>query len=367
MLLFLFWLVWCIYVGLMLIFFKGWRKSIHHDDTESGRVDSESIHLIIPFRNEAEQIPQLLERLLEFQEDEGLALNPVFVDDHSDDSSVDMVEHAIGQGLRATLHQSAGFGKKAALMEGRMGLSPGYHVTMDADVVPHRSWKQELHVPLSLSMDMVILPVLPKKPVNSLSKVSALETMSLLGVTMATASLGRATMANGANLMIRNNLGLDDRPEIPSGDDVFLLHDLKRQGGRIGAIPRLQNAVYTATPRRWAEWFDQRKRWAAKSMEYKDRDTLILGWSMLLVNGGILVLLMSIFFTRAWLWMFITLLSTKFVLDFLFLHSICKYYRMTSLLSSYPLAALMNPLQYLAVFIGSRLGGYTWKGRRHSQ
>lgn len=342
-------------------------KALDHSSTGTRVQEIPAIHLIIPFRNESRTLPALLERLTEFQDEQGLTLYPLFVDDHSEDSSVDIIKKSILRGLKAELLTSNATGKKAALLTGRQYLKAGFHVTMDADVVPHPQWKNKLSAALSTSADMVILPVLPNQPGNWLSAVSALETISLLGVTMATASIGHPTMANGANLLLRNQMGLDDRPDISSGDDVFVLHDLKRKGGSISAIPRLELAVYTDTPGRWYDWFEQRKRWASKSSNYRDKDTLFLGWSMLFVNGSLLLLLMSLFFTSTGLWMFITLFLTKLALDFLFLHSVCKYYRMTSLLYSYPLAAALNPFQYLVVFLGSRFGGYTWKGRSHSE
>ena len=95
-------------------------------------------------------------------------------------------------------------------------------------------------------------------------------------LTMCTAKKGRAVMCSGANLIVRREAWLacepDLHPEIPSGDDMFLLEAMKRRSYKIAVI---DEPDYTATIRpvtTWRAFFRQRMRWAGKAPHYTDPD-----------------------------------------------------------------------------------------------
>lgn len=105
---------------------------------------------------------------------------------------------------------------------------------------------------------------------------------------MRTAKAGRAVMCSGANLIVRREVWLaceeDLHPEIPSGDDMFLLEAAKRRGYKIGVIDK---PAYTAIVRpqtSWRAFFRQRMRWAGKAPHYKDRDIRLCGALVVLAN-----------------------------------------------------------------------------------
>ena len=98
---------------------------------------------------------------------------------------------------------------------------------------------------------------------------------------MATAKKKKAVMCSGANLIVKRKVWLecekDLHPEIPSGDDMFLLEAAKRKGYTVTAIDK---SDYTAVVRPLTSWkalFKQRMRWAGKAPHYTDKDIIHCG------------------------------------------------------------------------------------------
>ena len=98
---------------------------------------------------------------------------------------------------------------------------------------------------------------------------------------MRTAKRGHAVMCSGANLIVKREVWLacepDLHPEIPSGDDMFLLEAVKRKRNKLTVIDEPE---YTAVVRpliSWRAFFKQRMRWAGKAPHYTDRDIIRCG------------------------------------------------------------------------------------------
>ena len=100
-------------------------------------------------------------------------------------------------------------------------------------------------------------------------------------LTMRTAKAGRAVMCSGANLIVRRDAWLkcepDLHPEIPSGDDMFLLEAMKRRGKKIAVIDEPDYAAVVRPIPTWRAFFRQRMRWAGKAPKYTDPDILRCG------------------------------------------------------------------------------------------
>ena len=150
--------------------------------------------------------------------------------------------------------------------------------------------------------DLIILPLrMESSPLHGGSEggVRVLEALQIAEyaaiqeLTMRMAKAGRAVMCSGANLIVRRDAWLecepDLHPEIPSGDDMFLLEAMKRRGKKITVI---DEPDYTAVVRpvpTWRAFFRQRMRWAGKAPKYTDPDILRCG--ALVVAANILQLL----------------------------------------------------------------------------
>ena len=127
--------------------------------------------------------------------------------------------------------------------------------------------------------DLIILPLKMESRSNRpslLEKLQIAEYAAIQEVTIRTASRNQAVMCSGANLIVRRKMWLacesELHPEIPSGDDMFLLEAAKRHGYTISVI---DEPAFTALVRpltSWTAFFRQRMRWAGKAPHYTDRD-----------------------------------------------------------------------------------------------
>ena len=100
-------------------------------------------------------------------------------------------------------------------------------------------------------------------------------------------------MCSGANLIVRREAWLacepDLHPEIPSGDDMFLLEAMKKRGYKISVIDEPDFTAVVRPQTTWRAFFRQRMRWAGKAPKYTDPDILRCG--ALIVAANLLQLL----------------------------------------------------------------------------
>lgn len=139
--------------------------------------------------------------------------------------------------------------------------------------------------------DLLILPLRMEseneKP-SLLERLQIAEYAAIQQLTIETAKRGHAVMCSGANLIAKRDRWLESypdlRPEIPSGDDMFLLESFKRRGLKITVLddPRYEAIVRPHTS--WRAFWQQRMRWAGKAPKYTDRDILLCGAIVLLAN-----------------------------------------------------------------------------------
>lgn len=140
--------------------------------------------------------------------------------------------------------------------------------------------------------DLLILPLRMVTRRNTLiERLQVIEYEALQELTLRCAEHGHPILCSGANLIVRREVWLDAEPylhpEIPSGDDMFLLEYCKRKSSRSpyhkernilitsSRLPSL-TATVTALPSLRA-LLRQRRRWAGKAPHYTDRDIRIAG------------------------------------------------------------------------------------------
>ena len=178
-------------------------------------------------------------------------------------------------------------GKKHALSKLIHAASSDYLWLHDDDIIlPAACERVNL-----LEGDLIILPLrmesLSAKP-SLLERLQIAEYAAIQELTMRTAKRGHAVMCSGANLIVRREAWITCEPalppEIPSGDDMFLLEAMKRRGLKVEVI---DTPDYTAIVRpipTWRDFFRQRMRWAGKATHYTDQDIRRCGALILTTN-----------------------------------------------------------------------------------
>jgi cellulose synthase/poly-beta-1,6-N-acetylglucosamine synthase-like glycosyltransferase len=180
-----------------------------------------------------------------------------------------------------------GKGKKHALYRLISAAETDYVWMMDDDIVLEVKSKR-LEVK---GADLLILPLRMasenEKP-SLLERLQIAEYAAIQQLTIETAKRGHAVMCSGANLIAKRDRWLESyedlHPEIPSGDDMFLLESFKRRGLKIAVLddPRFEAIVRPHTS--WRAFFHQRMRWAGKAPKYTDKDILHCGAIVLGMN-----------------------------------------------------------------------------------
>jgi hypothetical protein len=193
-----------------------------------------------------------------------------------------------------------GKGKKHALYRLISAAETDYVWMMDDDVLPAPIANSSLcerpiggtpSNSLYEASDLLILPLRMEsdreKP-SLLERLQIAEYAAIQQLTIETAKRGHAVMCSGANLIAKRDRWLESypdlHPEIPSGDDMFLLESFKRRGLKIAVSESDELTAIVRPHTSWRAFFRQRMRWAGKAPRYTDKDILLCGAIMLMAN-----------------------------------------------------------------------------------
>ncbi len=190
-------------------------------------------------------------------------------------------------------------GKKHALSKLIHAATSEYVWLHDDDVIlpPAAVKGQSDKVPCTKDLfgnaDLIILPLRMETPslegrVGVGLSLQIAEYAAIQELTMRTAKRGKAVMCSGANLIVRREAWLacepDLHPEIPSGDDMFLLEAMKKRGMQIAVIDEPDYTAVVRPVTTWRAFFRQRMRWAGKAPHYTDPDILRCGALIVATN-----------------------------------------------------------------------------------
>lgn len=367
-----------LYVGWQLRNLLAWRLNLKKP--APGPAGSHpSVAVLIPFRNEADNLPVIASSLLA-QEYAG-SLKIVFIDDHSTDGGAGSLPAGVTV-LRLADHlrgQQTVAHKKAALAYAVATVSAEVIITTDADCDWPKDRVARIAEHFAGGKDIVLGPVLIAPMANFCSAFQALDLAAYQFLTAATARMGRPVLANGANFAFRKTLfeqvgGYAGVDHLPSGDDVLLLHKFLRERGSKDGFdapsPLTPNCVYAAeasvSTRPVAGWralWYQRLRWAGKAGEYTNpglqfAQALTFGLSLAIVSALLFYPLLPRPRLLLMLW------GGKALIDLICLWPVMRHFGQAFALRWYPAAALLYPFFLVAVGGAALLGFKSgWKGR----
>ena len=258
--------------GCLLIcgFYFQFKKEKKNFTSSTNLVNTNQITVIIPFRNEKNNLPNLIESI---QKQTLLPFHFLFIDDHSTDDGIEKIRQLKKSIQYSVLKLPAGIqGKKAAIRYGIENSASDYILTLDADVKFESTYFSSLE---KLSKkDLLILPVIMEGK-NWKEKLFELDYAFSNSLNTAISGLKRPFIASGANLLFRKDVFLtfdsfEKHKHIFSGDDVFMLRDFQKNNCEIELITELSNAVYTNSPHTIKSFFEQRLRWIGKGRIVND-------------------------------------------------------------------------------------------------
>ena len=318
-----------IYYAFILLAIKGWRTALKQSIESVEDRSFTGLSILIPFRNEAENLAELV-RYFNDRTIRQDMIQLIFINDHSSDNGVDVLKALDSQHDRKLL-ENQGAGKKDALLTGLRHARHEFVLTIDADIRPSDKWLEMVIMNTGeKGADMLILPVIPTFSRGFIQRFSTLDQWSLFGMTHAFTALHRPIMASGANLLFKRSLHSAEGNEVASGDDMFLLHEFKERKASISQTVQMGSEVMVDNPNDFASFWSQRKRWAAKSASYTDKETLGVAWLVLLTNLVLVILVFAGLFSLHYAYIALSCWLLKFIADLVFLRQVTGHYERSS-------------------------------------
>ncbi len=379
----LFVLISIIYVSLIGALLYGWKKiaqfSIKNIPTKTG------FSIIIPYRNEAENLPLLFNSLLKLKYPASL-FEILLVNDASRDASRELCEAFKQKNpqLKVSLLENlriTGSPKKDAITTAIKNAAFDYIITTDADCEVPELWLQSFNEKIEeTGAQLIAGPVMfstyvfPSKSLRQekgMKYFRAFQEMDLLSLQAAGAGgfgLQKAFICNGANLCYSKGAFLEvggflGNGEISSGDDVFLLQKFVQHKLKTVFLKSREAIVLTKPEPDLSALISQRIRWAAKTPAYTSWFAKTTGLTVLLMNfslitGCVLAFLEIVTYTPV-----LIAFLFKFLADLLLLYAAAKFFKRKDVLRHYFWSSLVYPFFSTGVAILSMFKKYDWKGR----
>lgn len=359
-----------IYSLLLLLYFIGWYRIGNF--TPRKTTSHHFISVVIAYRNEEETISFLLNDFAG-QNYPAHQFEIIMVNDHSDDHSIEVVEkyRLTSKISLVSLDLPDGLsGKKNALHYGIESSKGKLILTTDADCRVSKNWICSFadFYHFRKNPKLIIGLVDFKRTSGILPGLQNLELLSLMASGAGAAGIHRPIYCNGANLMFEKETYAAVKDPLKmravSGDDTFLLHQVKRNFPDKILVLKCREAVVVTEPlTKLKEFFNQRIRWISKSKYYRDFQILVSASVVTASNLTVLAwMAAAIICANA---LFLIPPGFKMITDWLFITPVLSYFRKKKLHFLVPLLSVLYPF-YVAIFAPAGLSGrFTWKGRHY--
>lgn len=359
-----------------------------------------SVTVIIPARNEADNIGHLLQDItLQIYPTD--LMEVIIVDDYSEDETYTICQKYTQEfsfikvfKLQEILPENTfteAYKKKA--IEQAVRLSSGsLIITTDADCRLQQNW---IHSIVSFyekeNCALIAAPVGYYKEKTHFQHFQALDFCGMQAITGAMLRMDIFNMANGANLAYEKEAflsvnGYQHIDQKASGDDMFLVYKIAHKfPNRVQFLKNKAAIVLTQPMQNIADFLQQRFRWTSKSAAYQDkRITIILGliylfvlsiwmnafyfigkatYSILFPDRTLVALIQFLpaFFFLA---MAIFQLLCKSIIDYIFLKSAARFFNREDLMQSFFISEVHHC--WYIPFVGTfgNILSYKWKGRK---
>ena len=326
-----------------------------------------SFSIIVPFRNEAKNLPILLESFSQLNYPTDL-FEVILVDDESEER-LQIAEYSMQITTIDNLRVSNS-PKKDAITTAMKIVKTDWVITTDADCVVHKNWLLALDNFIQLHHVSMIAGAVSYDCNNSfLHHFQQLDLASLQGATIGSFGIKKGFMCNGANFAYTKSFfqklkGFNGNSSIASGDDVFLLQKAIAKYPEKVAYLKSKNTIVTTKPvNDWKSLFYQRVRWASKTTSYQSDFGKRLGLLVFMMNLSLVYAFVLMLFD-IFPWFFIGLLFIiKFGIDSVLIQQTNSF--LTKKKINYLLlSSLWYPFFSVSVALYCLFGKYEWKGRR---
>ena len=328
--------------------------------------------VVIPFRNEAENLAVLIKsiQLLEYPKE---LFEVLFVDDDSEDDSVEILKNAIENQSNISIlknNRTSNSPKKDAISTAIEQANNNWIVTTDADCLLPKNWLNSFDSCIQKTNATCIAAPVTYIPQNSfLNRFQLLDILSLQAATIGGFGINKPFLCNGANFAYKKELfkevnGFDGNTHTASGDDIFMLEKVvKKHPEQLHYLKSEEAIVSTKAQATWKALISQRVRWAAKTSAYNNWFGKFTGLVVLLMNALIISIGLLAIFGVFKLKICLYLVIIKFNIDFLLIYKSALFFNQKGVLKSFIVGFLLYPFFSVYVAFISVFSNYNWKGR----
>jgi cellulose synthase/poly-beta-1,6-N-acetylglucosamine synthase-like glycosyltransferase len=340
----------------------------------SEKLPYEFVSIIIPFRNEEENILANL-KSIESQSYPTEKYELIYVDDSSEDNSLELLKNNIKKNNIRLLSVPKDFSKNAhkkrAVRYGIENAKGMIIVTTDADCIHDEEWLKSLVLSFDSVTGFVSGPVEFETDNGLFSEFQKLEFAGLVLCGAGLIGAGHPTICNAANIAYRKKVfdevgGFKDQMNLSSGDDELLMQKIAKDSDfKVKFCIDKKAIVKTSMNKTFGDFYQQRKRWASKGLFYSDK-TLVL--KLILIYLFYVGLVVQIFLGLFYYPYFIVSFFISIILKVIFELRILvkgKTIIFSDLKLKHLLAVEILQIPYVIVtgLVGA-FGNYLWKARK---
>ncbi len=370
-----------ILIFFLLMVFYGWKVEQYRrgwlqiPEFDAGNtIPVTFISVVIPARNEQENIPALIESLTHQQYPDDL-WEVIIVDDHSTDETLPLLlnlKHKLPnlQVMSLSGKQAVTGHKKTALATGIAMANGTLVVTTDADCIFKNRWLHAIACYYEKhGAVMIAAPVKIEGRQSLLYFFQALDFLTLQGITGAAVESRMHVLCNGANLAYEKKIfdqvrGFEGIDHIASGDDMLLMQKfLALYPEKVRYIKSKEAIVTTGAARSLKAFFNQRIRWASKSTHYHDKKLFRILLLVFGVNCCFVIMFFVAFFMNLGFFFLLVFALAKIIIEFPFIQSVSRFFNQTALLKFFPFFQPLHMLYTVVAGFLGKFGKFEWKGR----
>jgi len=363
--------------AIIILLYRKWFLQLKPFTIANNYSPSTKFSIIIPARNEEENIEKCLQSIIQ-QNYPSALFEVIVIDDHSTDNTSFIVEDIKKKYTNIKLlklsdllngKQLNAYKKKA--IEIAIEISSGeWIITTDADCIMLQDWLKNYDAFIQQNNAVFIAaPVAFTYTKTILSIFQYLDFLTLQGITAAAVSAGFHSMCNGANLAYKKTVffevnGFAGIDNIASGDDMLLMNKIKKKyPTQIGFLFSKDAIVSTAPMPTWGSFINQRIRWASKADRYKDKNILGVLLLVYFFNLLLLVILCLSLIKPVLIIYWLIVIAVKALVELPFIIPVEAFFGETFVVSFILLQPFHIAYTVIAGWLG-KFGTYQWKNRK---
>jgi len=342
--------------------------------SDNKTIPDEFISIIIPFRNEAENIIQNLNGIIA-QNYPADKFEVIYVNDNSTDNSYDLVDSYAKPSnikvLSVPNHYSLNAHKKRAIRFGIENSKAEIIVTTDADCFYNENWLRSLISNLDDETGFVSGPVEFIEEESFFSKLQKIEFAGLIITGAGLIGNNKPTICNAANIAYRKKAfevvnGFYDQMDLSSGDDELLMQKIAKDSNyKIKFSLNRDSIVRTKGNPDINKFYHQRKRWASKGLFYKNKKLIFMLVMIFLFYSGLVIQpIIALLFYPMIAISFAIGIVVKVFLEYILLSKGKKLLFPELSLKPLLLAEVLQVPYIIVTGFAGLFGNLEWKGRR---